>query len=102
VATSGYGWEECMTVKTWQDVCEEHPDHEGIVTYQMIQDRMQEEIDALRQQLAEVTEQRDGLAEALHAVYGMWGSDNPMPEAFLDASLIAKAALAQRRKEEGK
>jgi hypothetical protein len=60
------------------------------------------EIETLRQQLAEVTEQRDGLAEALHAVYGMWGSDNPMPEAFLDASLIAKAALAQRRKEEGK
>jgi hypothetical protein len=56
----------------------------------------------IRQQLAEVTEQRDGLAEALHAVYGMCGSDNPMPEAFLDASLIAKAALAQRRKEEGK
>ena len=36
-------------IKTWQQRCEEHPDHEGIVTEQMIRDRMQEEIDELRQ-----------------------------------------------------
>ena len=40
-------------IKTWQQRCEEHPDHEGIVTEQMIRDRMQEEIDALRQALAQ-------------------------------------------------
>ena len=40
-------------IKTWQQRCEEHPDHEGIVTEQMIRDRMQEEIDELRQALAQ-------------------------------------------------
>ena len=38
-------------IKTWQQRCEEHPDHEGIVSEQMIRDRMQEEIDELRQAL---------------------------------------------------
>jgi hypothetical protein len=36
-------------IKTWQQRCE---DHEGIVTNQMILDRMQEEFDELRQALA--------------------------------------------------
>jgi formate dehydrogenase maturation protein FdhE len=36
-------------IKTWQERCEEHPDHEGIVSEQMIRNRMQEEIDELRQ-----------------------------------------------------
>jgi hypothetical protein len=40
-------------IKTWQQRCEEHPDHEGIVTEQMIRERMQEEIDELRQALAQ-------------------------------------------------
>jgi hypothetical protein len=40
-------------IKTWQQRCEEHPDHKGIVTEQMICDRMQEEIDELRQALAQ-------------------------------------------------
>ena len=35
-------------IKTWQQRCEEHPDHNGIVTERMIQARMQEEIDELR------------------------------------------------------
>jgi hypothetical protein len=38
-----------MRIKTWQERCEEHPDHEGIVTERMIRNRMQEEIDELRQ-----------------------------------------------------
>lgn len=37
-------------IKTWQQRCE---DHEGIVTNQMILERMQEEIDELRQALAQ-------------------------------------------------
>jgi hypothetical protein len=40
-------------IKTWQERCEEHPDHEGIVTERMIRNRMQEEIDELRQAIAE-------------------------------------------------
>ena len=38
-------------IKTWQQRCEEHPDHDGIVTERMIQARMQEEIDELRDAL---------------------------------------------------
>jgi hypothetical protein len=40
-------------IKTWRERCEEHPDHEGIVTERMIRNRMQEEIDELRQAIAE-------------------------------------------------
>lgn len=39
-------------IPTWQERCEKHPDHNGIVTHQMIRDRMQEEIDDLRTALA--------------------------------------------------
>ena len=35
-------------IKTWRQRCEEHPDHDGIVSEGMIQARMQEEIDELR------------------------------------------------------
>jgi hypothetical protein len=38
-------------IKTWIERCNEHPDHDGIVSNQMIMDRMQEEIDELRQLL---------------------------------------------------
>lgn len=41
-------------IKTWNERCEEHPDHQtGMVSHLMIQARMQEEIDALRAALAE-------------------------------------------------
>jgi len=40
-------------IPTWQERCETHPDHNGIITHWMIQDRMQEEIDDLRAALAE-------------------------------------------------
>lgn len=36
-------------IQTWQQRCLEHLDHGGIVTHEMIRDRMQEEIDELRQ-----------------------------------------------------
>jgi len=36
-------------IKTWEERCVEHPDHQtGMVSYAMIQARMQEEIDELR------------------------------------------------------
>jgi len=39
-------------IKTWNERCEEHPDHqERIISERMIQARMQEEIDELRQAL---------------------------------------------------
>ncbi len=39
-------------IKTWSERCEEHPDHQWrIITERMIQARMQEEIDELRQAL---------------------------------------------------
>lgn len=54
-----------MELKTWQERCEKHPDHQsGIVTNAMIQARMQEEIDELRTALREMT-QRWKLAERL-------------------------------------
>ena len=38
-----------MKIKTWNERCEEHPDHQnGMVSERMIQSRMQEEIDDLR------------------------------------------------------
>lgn len=36
-------------IGTWTERCARHPDHEGIVTYSMVQERMQEEIDDLRE-----------------------------------------------------
>ena len=42
-------------IKTWNERCEEHPDHqERIISERMIQERMQEEIDELRQALVDV------------------------------------------------
>ena len=39
-------------IKTWNERCEEHPDHqERIISQRMIQERIQEEIDELRQAL---------------------------------------------------
>ena len=36
-------------IKTWEERCEEHPDHQnGMITNDMIQQRMQEEINELR------------------------------------------------------
>jgi hypothetical protein len=43
------GREDMKHIKTWNERCEEHPDHqERIISERMIQERMQEEIDELR------------------------------------------------------
>ena len=58
-------------IKTWRERCEEHPDHQhGMISEGMIQERMQEEIDELRQALEKqepvalpcvyITSQKDG------------------------------------------
>ena len=47
-------------IKTWNERCQEHPAHaSGMITHDMIQMRMQEEIDELRDAL----EQRDPLTD---------------------------------------
>jgi precorrin-3B methylase len=61
-------------IKTWQERCEEHPDHEGIVNEQMIRNRMQEEIDELRQAIEQAeTREWVGLTKE-----DMPDGDNPM------------------------
>jgi hypothetical protein len=41
-------------IKTWNERCQEHPDHQtGMVSNTMIQARMEEEIDELRAALAQ-------------------------------------------------
>jgi hypothetical protein len=59
-------------IKTWQERCEEHPDHEGIVSEQMIRDRMQEEIDALRQAI-EQAEKQEPVAYYYKGFHGQRG-----------------------------
>ena len=44
---------QAARIKTWNERCQEHPDHQtGMVSHTMIQARMQEEIDAFRAALA--------------------------------------------------
>jgi hypothetical protein len=53
-------------IKTWSERCEEHSDHqERIITERMIQERMQEEIDELRQAL-ETEREWVGLTDEEH------------------------------------
>ena len=61
-------------IKTWQQRCEEHLDHEGIVTHQIIMERMQEEIDELRQALAQPVD----LAKV--GEVGVWGQASQVEE----------------------
>lgn len=60
-----------MRIRTWQQRCEEHPDHNGIVSEGMIQARMQEEIDELRDALEQTQTKtapaQGGLAEKVPA-----------------------------------
>lgn len=39
-----------MKIKTWTERCDDHPDHQtGMISHSMIQARMQEEIEDLRE-----------------------------------------------------
>ena len=69
-------------IKTWQQRCEEHPDHDGIVSDGMIQARMQEEIDELRAVIEQVQEpvawmyvNTDGECEQIEYI-----ENDPMPD----------------------
>lgn len=59
---------EVGEIKTWEQRCDEHPDHEGLVTTFMIQMRMQEEIDDLRTALRSQSDAADKLVEALRRI----------------------------------
>lgn len=60
-------------IPTWQDRCEVHPDHQmGMITYQMIQDRMQEEIDELREFIEQQEKEISILREDLVTYQMMW------------------------------
>ena len=59
-------------IKTWNERCEEHPDHQtGMISEGMIRARMQEEIDELRQAL------ETDLAKV--GEVGVWGQCEPQP-----------------------
>lgn len=60
------------TIKTWNKRCEEHPDHQGVVTEQMVRYRMQEEIDELRAKLEAVEQsvQKPSFDDALRIARG--------------------------------
>ena len=67
--------EAMKRIKTWNERCEEHPDHQqGMISERMIQERMQEEIDELRQVMQENEELRQGLAR-MAALYEKAAND---------------------------
>lgn len=66
-------------IKTWRERCEEHPDHEGIVTERMIHSRMQEEIDELRQAIEQaedaIAAEREACAKVVERYTGAWSDE---------------------------
>jgi len=84
-------------IPTWTERCEKHPDHQqGMVTHGMIAQRMQEEIDELREKLGAISisaearhrineleslleEQSFALAEARELARAMWRTLRPAP-----------------------
>jgi hypothetical protein len=54
------GEESVKQIKTWNERCDEHPDHQqGMISEGMIRARMQEEIDELRQALEEKLKEKN-------------------------------------------
>ena len=65
-------------IPTWTDRCEVHPDHQsGMVTNAMIQMRMQEEIDDLRDENERLREAKDGAYEERNRVVALLASVFP-------------------------
>jgi len=94
-------WDEAQarthTIKTWRDRCEEHPDHEGIVTERMIRNRMQEEIDELRQAIAE-EEKREWVGLTDEERIALWGmrSDGPSNSEIRGFARAIEAKLKEK------
>jgi hypothetical protein len=81
-------------IKTWQQRCEEHPGHEGIVTEQMIRERMQEEIDALRQAIEQAEKQEPVIGTKT------WFEDGKVVTQHLHPSDIYASDISQERVDE--
>ena len=59
-------------IKNFNQRCEEHPAHQtGMISHQMIQERLSEEIDELR----EYIEKRMKQAPAVYSSFGLMGGD---------------------------
>ena len=66
---------EYKNIKDFLQRCEEHPDHQmGMITSQMVQDRLSEEIDELRKYIEQRTwigltneEVKDALRKVMHS-----------------------------------
>ena len=51
-----------MKIKTWTERCDDHPDHQtGMISHSMIQARMQEEIEDLRDKTERLQSNNDNL-----------------------------------------
>ena len=81
-------------IKTWNERCEDHPDHNGIVTERMIQARMQEEIDELRSAI-EQPRQWQGLTDAERGITAAetWGSVLIAPQSYQAFARAIEAKL---------
>ena len=81
-------------IKTWVERCDEHPDHQsGMVSNGMIQARMQEEIDDLREEIERL---RANLRECACACSSIrecvseWARDGKCPHADARNALEGK------------
>ena len=79
-------------IPTWDERCEMHPDHQsGMVTHAMIQMRMQEEIDDLRDEI-------ERLREALRRIAdGPRDINKTYAELFAEVKIEARAALGEEK-----
>lgn len=83
-----------MNIKTWRQRCEEHPDHNGVVSNGMIQSRMQEEIDELRAAI----EQRQWQGLTDQDAIALWKdrSDGPTNREIISFCRAIEAKLKER------
>lgn len=93
-------------IATWYERCDRHPDHQsGMVTNGMIQARMQEEINDLREEVERLTAERDALLTLLAELTALVRGECP---ALLDEdrggnaqlSLEIDAAMAKEKRDE--
>lgn len=88
-------------IKTWQERCEEHPDHEGIVTEGMIRARMQDEIDELRAENERLKAERDELLKVCRMAMMLKHLGGMLPGSREIVDSIVNAASAAIAKVEG-
>ena len=85
-------------ILTWQERCEKHPDHQqGMVTHAMITQRMQEEIDDLREKLSEALAPLREAAAAVVYIYDDSSAIALEDARFDDAIEELRAALLRMK-----